>query len=428
MTIVLPVIALFSLLLIGVPVAFALGISGSFGILINSGWLAMGGVLQTSPHTSAAKFILTTIPMFILMAEFLLMSGLIKKMFNATYRWLGNVPGGLAIATVIASAILGALSGSSTATAATMAKSAVPEMQRYKYKDSLSVGVVAIAGTLALMIPPSIILILYAILTDTNIRLVLIAGIIPGILTALGYILTIMIWAKRRPQDAPTAGTFTMKEKMESLEGIWPILLLLIFVITAIYTGFITPTEAGAVGAFLAFVIVTIMSGVNVRGTCEALGRTVNTTSMIFTIIIGAMIFGYFLTATRVTQTVISFVGELPFPSYVVMGIVVLIYILLGTFMDQLAILFLTLPLTFPIAMTLGYDPIWFGILVTKTVEIGLVTPPLGLNVYVTSSASKVPIREAFRGVGWFLVFDFIFIVLLFIFPEIATWLPNLLK
>jgi C4-dicarboxylate transporter DctM subunit len=428
MTVVLPIVGLFVLLLIGVPVAFSLGIAGAIGILLNTGWSAMTGVLQTSPHTSAAKFILTTIPMFILMAEFLLKGGLIKQLFNATYRWIGKIPGGLGIATVVASAILGALSGSSTASSATMAKSAIPEMQRFKYKDTLSAGTVAIAGTLALMIPPSIILIVYAILTETNIRLMLIAGIVPGILTAIGYIGTILVWLKIRPQDGPHTQSFTLKEKLESLKGITSILLLMAFVIAAIYIGFITPTEAGAVGALLALVLMLAKSKFNFHEMKSAIGSTLNTTSMIFTIIIGAMIFGYFLTASQVTQSIISYVGALPYPAFVIMGIIVLIYIILGTFMDQLAILFLTLPLTFPIAVSLGYEPIWFGIIVTKTVEIGLVTPPLGLNVYVTSSASKVPIKDTFKGVAWFLIFDLVLIIFMFIFPEMVMWLPDILK
>nr|WP_239587421.1 TRAP transporter large permease [Bacillus pakistanensis] len=424
-TVVLPVIGLLVLILIGIPIGFSLLIAGGLGLFLNSGMEAMNGILQTTPHASAASFVLTTIPMFILLAEFTTSSGITTKAFKACHRWVGHLPGGLAIATVLASAGLAAISGSSTASAATMAKTAVPEMRKYKYKDSFSVGIVSVAGTLAIMIPPSIILIIYGILTEVPIAPLLIAGIVPGVLTALGFILSIYITAKRQPEMAPKAEPFPIKEKVQSLKGIWPMMILIFLIVVAIYTGAVTPTEAGAVGAFFSFLIAVFLFSTKFPQIKHALNQTMKTTCMIFVIIIGAMVFGYFLTATQVTQQLISFVGELPVHPYVIMGIIVLIYLLLGTFMDQLAILFLTIPLTFPIAQSLGFDPIWFGIIVTKTAEIGLITPPLGMNVYIASSAAKVPVTEAFKGVWKLLVVEFIILILLFFFPLLSTWLPS---
>ncbi len=427
MTILITIFLLLLFLAIGTPVAFALGIAGAIGLWLVNGFDLVGGILQTTPYSSAASFVLTTVPMFILMAELASVSGMTRDIFIASYRWLGHIRGGLAIATVVACAGMAAISGSSTASAAAMAKTTIPEMRKYKYNDSLSAGVVAVAGTLAIMIPPSIILILYGIMTEVPIGPLLIAGIIPGLMTALGYIGSIYLWVTQRPELAPTIKAFTMKERVSSLRTIWPMLLLILVILVSIYTGAVTPTEAGAIGSFVAFILTMIISKINFPEIKEALGRTAITTSMIFLIIIGAMIFGYFLTYTQVTQGLISFVGGLEVNRWVIMAIVITIYLILGCIMDQLAILFLTVPLTFPLAMSLGFDPIWFGIVITKTAEIGLVTPPLGMNVYVTSSAANVPIDVAFRGTGRLLIIEFMSLLVLLAFPRICTWLPGIM-
>lgn len=425
MSVTISFLTLFALLLLGVPVGFALAISGSLGLFLHSGFGAMFGILQTTPYMSVASFILVAIPMFILMAEFAANSGITERTFRASHYWLGHMPGGLAIATVFASTGLAAISGSSTAATATMAKTAVGEMRKYKYKESFAVGVVSLAGTLAVMIPPSIILIVYGILTEVPIGPLLIAGIIPGIITAIGYMISIFVWVKKWPEDAPQIEKYSLKDRVKSLSGIWPMFLLIIFMIVAIYSGAVTPTEAGAVGASACLLIGTLMVGLKVSGIKEALSQTAQTTSMIFMIIIGAMIFGYFITVTQLTQSILQYVISLPFSPYVIMSIIVIIYLLLGTFMDQLAVLFLTIPITFPISQVLGFDPIWFGIIVTKTVEIGLVTPPLGLNVFIASKAANVPVVEGFKGVSRLLIVELIILIILFCFPAISTWLPQ---
>lgn len=427
MIILFTIILLLLFLAIGMPVAFSLGVAGVIGLWLVNDFSLVQGILQTTPYSSAASFVLTTVPMFILMAELASVSGMTRDIFIASYRWLGHIRGGLAIATVVACAGMAAISGSSTASAAAMAKTTIPEMRKYKYNDALSAGVVSVAGTLAIMIPPSIILILYGIMTEVPIGPLLIAGIIPGLMTAAGYIISIYIWVTQKPHLAPTIQPFAMKERMASLKNIWPMLILIFAILIAIYTGAVTPTEAGAVGSFVAFGLALLISKISFAKVKEALSRTATTTSMIFLIIIGAMIFGYFLTYTRVTQNLISFVGELDVNRWVIMAIVVTIYLILGCLMDQLAILFLTVPLTYPLAMSLGFDPIWFGIIITKTAEIGLVTPPLGMNVYVTSSSANVPINVVFSGTGRLLVVEFLSLIILLAFPGICTWLPGIM-
>lgn len=426
MTVLITICLLFFFLAFGMPIALALGVAGAIGLLMMGGPGLLFGVTQTTPYESVASFLMTTIPMFILMAEFMTASGVTKTMFYAAHKWLGHLPGGLGMATVFAGAGLAAVSGSSTASAATLASAAVPEMKRYGYQMPFALGTVSIAGTLAIMIPPSIILILYGILTETGVGDLLIAGIIPGLLTALGYIVTIYIWAKRRPEVAPRIPVRpSLTERLQSLKGIWPMMLLVILVIGSIYAGIVTPTEAGAVGSFLAFLIALSMRTLTVQKVFQALAHTVRSTAMILSIVIGAMIFGYFLTITQFTQNVILYVQTLEISRWVIFAFVVILYLILGFFLDQIAILILTLPITFPLVTSLGFDPVWFGIIVTKTVELGLVTPPVGMNVFVAAGAVGVKTTEAFRGVFWFVITELIILLILILLPGLSTWLPS---
>ncbi|MBM4763219.1 TRAP transporter large permease [Bacillus sp. B15-48] len=428
MTIVLPLILLGLFLAFGMPIAFALGISGSIGILLFNGWDSFLGIIQTTPYDSVKSFIMSAIPMFILMASFMTVSGIMKDLFAAAYNWLGKLPGGLAIATVFAGALMGAVSGSSQASAAAMAKAAAPEMRKYNYNTALTMGVISISGTLAVMIPPSIILILYGILTETGVGSLLIAGIIPGIITALGYIFVIVFMVKMKPELAPKISIeLTFKEKLESLKNVWPMLLIILAVIGGIYSGFVTATEAGALGAFITLIVIILMRRINFKKFGVALNDTIRSTTMIMTIIIGAHIFSYFLTMTQVTQQLVLAIEGLEVSRYIILIIIILIYLILGFFMDQIAILILTLPLTFPIIISLGFDPIWFGILVAKTVEVGLVTPPVGMNIFVATGAAGVKTAEGFKGVKWFVITDLFILLLLILLPFITLWLPGLM-
>lgn len=428
MVVTITLILLFVFLALGMPIAFALGISGSIGLIMLGGFQMFGGILQTTPYESVSSYLLSTIPMFILMAEFMTASGITKDLFFAANKWLGRLPGGLALAAIFAGTGMAAVSGSSTASAATLSSAAVPEMRRYGYQMDFSLGVVSIAGTLAVMIPPSIALILYGILTETGIGSLLIAGIIPGLLTAIGYMITVFIYVKLRPEVAPQVKEVVpLKEKFESIKYTWPMLLLIVAVIVAIYTGIVTPTEAGALGAFVAFLIALAMRRLTVQKVNQALSRTLRSTTMILFIVIGAMIFSYFVTVTQVTQNLISFIQASDISKWVVLAAVVVIYLILGMFLDQIAILILTLPFTFPLITSLGFDPIWFGVIVTKTVEIGLVTPPVGLNVFVASGVTGVTPAVAFRGVILFVFVELVILLLLILFPALSTWLPSLM-
>ncbi|MCL6612007.1 MAG: TRAP transporter large permease [Peptococcaceae bacterium] len=428
MLVALIVLFLLFLMFAGMPVGFAMGVSGVAGLFLKGGPDAILSIMSNAPYRTAANYALSTVPMFIFMAEIVSRANIVREVFTAAEKWLGRIPGGLAIATVIASAGMGAMSGSSTASAACMSSIAIPEMRKAGYSMPVSAGVVTVAGTLAIMIPPSIPLVIYGIVTETSIGKLLIAGIIPGLLTTLIYSIGIITWNKARPGIMPVGRSFSWREKFESLRPLWAFLILGSIVIVSLYAGIATPTEAAAVGAFGAALISLLMRRVDLRGLYEAALATVKITTMIFTIIIGAMVCGYFFTLTQAAQNMIGYIAASQIPAWAIMGSLVILYLVLGCIMDQIAILLLTLPLTFPLVMNLGYDAIWFGIIVTKLAEIGLVTPPIGMNAYVVSATVKVPLHEVFSGTGVMLVFETLTLALLMAFPAIATWLPSMMK
>lgn len=424
--ILFPIALLIIFLAIGVPVAFALAISGWIGLVMQVGFDNSVVIMRNLTYENVAYYLLSTIPMFILMAEFLNESELTELVFKAANKWLSGITGGLAFATTLANGGMAALSGSSTATAATMSKMAVPEMQKYGYDDRLSLGTVAAAGTFAVMIPPSLGLIIYGVITETSISRLFIAGIVPGILTVVGYAGTIYIWGKYNPKVIGGKTTsYSWQEKFDSLKPIWPAGIVVLLVIGGLYLGIVTPTEAGALGALGTFVVAVSISGMRYEGTKIALLRTAETTVLIFMIVIGALIFGRWLAITGATRLLINAVAALPVSRWTILIIILALYVLMGTLMDQLAILILTLPITFPLAIALGFDGIWFGILIAKTIEIGLVTPPLGLNVYVASGAISMDADIGFRGAVRFIPVDVLIIFLMMAFPELVLFLPG---
>jgi C4-dicarboxylate transporter, DctM subunit len=428
MIIALVVILLVALLALGMPVAFSLGISGLMGLYFVDGFDAAYSVLSTVPYRSAANYTLTTVPMFILMAHFVSASGIVGDVFTAAQRWLERLPGGLAIASVLASAGVGAMSGSSTASAATMSSIAVPEMRKRGYSAHVAAGVVTVAGTLAIMIPPSIGLVLYGIITENSVGKLLIAGIIPGAMTAVLYCVGIVAWNKIRPASMPQAtNEFTWRDRWRSFKPLWAFMILSVLVIGSMYVGWATPTEAASVGAFGGFFIPLLQGRLGLQGIKEAVLKTVRLTTMIFTIIIGAMIFGYFLTLTQATQDLIHFIGNQSLPSWMILGLVLVILIGLGCMLDQIAILLITLPLMYPLVTSLGYDPIWFGVICVKVGEIGMVTPPVGMNAYVVSASTGIPLDQVFRGIGVMLLLELISLALLLGIPSLATWLPSMM-
>jgi len=412
-------------MLLGVPIGYAMFITGFAGLFLTLGLEPTIGLLTSVAYSQTASYVFSTIPMFILLAEFLNKSDLLDDTFEFMYRWTSWLPGGLAISTTLANGGFAALSGSSTAASAALSKIAVPEMRKYEYEDKLSMGTVAASGTFAMMFPPSIALIVYGILTETSISALFIAGMIPGILTMLAYVLLIIIWVKWSPNLAgKPAPAFSWKERFESLRPVWPALLLIAIVLGSIYLGVVTPTESGAMGAFGALLIGKFIYGLNLPDMQSALSNTVQTTAMIFIIILGALVLGRYLAITGLTTALIQFVSGLPLGPHGILIVLLIVYLILGMVMNQTAILVLTLPITFPLATQgLGFHPIWFGIVVIKTAEIGMVTPPFGLNVFVATSQVDVDVWEAFKGSSRFIIADLVVLALLIMYPQIATWL-----
>lgn len=414
------------MMVLRMPVAFAMGAAGVLGLTLHFGTGPAFSVLERTIFEKTSHFILVAIPLFLLMAELLTAGNLTRRAVAACQAWIGHIRGGLAVATVGAAVLLAALIGSSTASAATMAASAYPEMRRYRYDERLAAAVVCVGGTLAVMIPPSIVLIVYGVLTETSIGRLFIAGIVPGLINALGLVVTILIVA-RRAGVAPPGEAFRLRHAIRSSSGVWPIAVLIVLVVTVIYTGVASPTEAGALGAMGALLLGLSQRALSVPALGSALSNAVRVTGMIIAIIFCSAIFANYLTFTRITQTLIGVVENSGLAPWIILMMMVGLLLVLGMVMDQLAILSLTMPLAFPIAMALGYDPVWFGIIVTKTVEIGLLTPPLGLNAYVTAGQTRLPVRTVFRGVMPFLLVETVILVLLLLFPQLTLWLPGLM-
>ena len=410
-------------LVAGVPVGFALLLSGVAGLAWIGGLPMVLGILETTPAASVSSYELITIPMFILMAELMIVSGVADDLFDTLGRWMERLPGGLAIATALSGAAFGAVSGSSTAAAATLSASSVPTMIRRGYDPAFASGVVAISGTLAMLIPPSIALILYGLLSGANIGALLVAGVIPGILVTLVIVGTVLFLVWRNPALAPR-GTGDGQATGNVWSGL-SFLGLFLAVTGVIYTGIATPTEASALGAFGALCIAVVKGKLDWRTSRLALYKAARSTAIIAMIIIGAQVFGYFLTLTQVPQEIVASAGQIGAPRWAILLVILFIYLILGCFLDQIAILILTVPVVLPLVLQLGYDPIWFGVLVIVMAEIGLVTPPVGINVFVVSRYTGVPMERVFIGVTPHVIAHFVAIALLIIFPSLVLWLPS---
>lgn len=415
------------LLVIGLPVALSLLVSGAIGLYLVGGLDSLVGMLGTTPLDSIQGYELATIPMFILMANFIIASGISDDMFNAARTWMGRTPGGLAHATAITGALFGAISGSSTAAAATLSSTSIPGMLKQGYSPKLATGVAAISGTLAMLIPPSVAMILYALLADLSVGKMLIAGIIPGIVVTFTIMATVLFLVWRNPDHAPAAQQYTIAEKVASLRSAWTFLVLFVMVTVTIYTGIATPTEASAFGALGSFLL-ALRRRPPLGVFLEALRATAVTSCMIAFIIIGALIFGYFLTFTQITQSLVSALSNSSIPPWIIMLLVLLMYLILGCFMDMVAMLILTIPVVYPLMTALGYDPMWLAVVTIVMGEIGMVTPPLGLNVFVISKYTNMPVAEVFKGTFPHVIAHLIAVALLILFPSLVTWLPNTMQ
>ena len=416
---------LFVLLAAGMPVAFALVVSGGIGLYVIGGLQVLAGVITTTPLSTAGTYELISIPMFILMAEFVILSGVADDLFRAASTWVGRVPGGLAMATALAGAGFGAISGSSTASAATLSSTTMPAMLKQGYEPKLAAGVVAISGTLAMLIPPSIALILYGIIADVSIGQLLIGGVIPGILVTLTIMATVWALVAIDPSAAPRGRAHTMGEKIRSLKVVGPMIVLFMLVTGVIYSGIATPTEASGLGAFGAFVLALREGRVARAGLARALMHAAHASCMIIMIVVCAKIFGYFFTLTQSTQAIVAWVAALDVSRWVVLAFILFGYIVLGCLMDQIAILILTVPIVLPLVKSLGFDPVWFGVIIIVVAEVGLVTPPVGLNVFVVARYAKRPLQEIFAGVWPHVFSHLLLLVVLVAFPSIILWLPG---
>ena len=409
-------------------IGIAMALVGFVGFAAIVGIEPALGVLKTVPYSTLSSQDLSVIPLFILMGTFAFTAGISEDLYRTVHKWLGHFRGGLAMATVAACACFAAISGSSLATAATLGKVAMPEMKKYKYDSALATGAIAAGGSIGILIPPSVILIIYGIITEQSIGKLFLAGFIPGILEAVFYIFTIMIITRINPALGPPGPRATMNERMRSLLKIWEVIVIFVVVIGGIYLGVFTPTEAAGVGAFATFCFVIYHKKLTWESFKSSLLQTSITSGMLFMVVMGAMILGYFFSVSRLPFELATWVGGLSVNRYVVLVLILLAVGVLGCLMDSMAIVLLTVPVFYPLIQNLGFDPIWFGILIVRVTEMGLITPPVGLNVYIIHGITRVPMGIIFRGVIPFIIADICEIILLIALPEISLFLPGLMS
>lgn len=421
-------VVLLGLIGLRLPIAFALTLVGLGGLFISSGPEATYALLASQMYSSVANNTLSAVPLFLLMGYFAYHAGLTRACFDTAMLWLARLPGGLAIATVGGCAMFGACAGSGVAAAGAMGRVSIPEMLRYGYDRKLACGSVAAAATLAVLIPPSIVMVVYAILTEVSIGRLLLAGYIPGILTALILMLMIMVRCSLDPSLAPAVpNKITWADRFKSLKNIWGIALLIALVLGGIYTGFVTATEAAAIGALGAFLLMIAARQLNRVTFRDSMLETARTTGMIFLLLIGAAIFSGFMAISGVPQKLAELIVEGKFSIWTVLAIVVVVYLFLGMFLDSISMMLLTLPVLLPVLKVLDVDLIWFGIIVVKLVEIGCITPPFGITVYVVKGVvgNTVSLEDVFRGIWWFLAMEILVLAILIMFPVISTILPD---
>ncbi|MBF0234442.1 MAG: TRAP transporter large permease [Desulfamplus sp.] len=429
---IIGIIIMVAIFMTRMPVAYVMTMVGfvGFGILIS--FDAALNLLPSNFYDSFKSYDLSTIPLYVLMGQLAFNCGISRKLYSTAYTFLGNTTGGLAMATVASCTAFGAVCGSSPATAATMATVGMPEMKRFGYSDSLSAGSVASGGGLGMIMPPSVVLIIYGILTEQSIGALFVSGIFPAILMTCLFITCVYITCKIDPSQGPKGEKFTFAQKLRSLGGLADTLAVFILVMSGLFWGFFTPTESAAVGVFGVLAVALIRRQLTWKGFIKSLYETMQTSSMILFLIAGAVVFGKFLAVTRIPFEVATWVSGFDLPPYMIMGIIVIIYFLGGCFMDSLGLIMLTIPVFYPVVMNLGYDPIWFGVIIVLVTEMGVITPPVGINVYVVYGVSQnvvgdIALEDIFKGIFPFLIATVIGIIILMIFPKIVLFLPNLM-
>jgi tripartite ATP-independent transporter DctM subunit len=416
------------LLFVRMWIAFALALVGFLGFAYIGGMKAALGVLATIPYSTVASYNMTVMPLFLLMGTIASVGGISGDLYYTAYRWMGHLRGGLAMATIAACAGFAAICGSSMATSGTMGKVAMPEMQKYHYDPKLASGCVASGATLGILIPPSLGFILYAILTEESVGLLFMAGILPGILLAILFIITIVIITKYDPQMGPRGPKTGFREKIVSLRYTWAMLCLFLLVMGGIYLGVFTPNEAGAIGAFGAIVITGINRRLSFPTFLRALVDTGQITAMILLLVVGAMIFMNFMAISKLPFALAEILKGVSLPKHVIFAAIIFVYLILGCFLDINAALILTLPIIYPSVIALGFDPIWFGVTMVITMEMGLITPPFGMNVFILGGVSGVPLATIFSGVIPFVFSMIVCLILITIFPQIALLIPSMMK
>jgi C4-dicarboxylate transporter DctM subunit len=419
--------AMLLLLVLRVPVAFAMAFVGFLGYWAVSGTTAAFKMAGLVPYSAIATYGFSVVPLFLIMGSFLARAGLVTDLFHMARKWVGNIPGGLVHATIVAGSAFGAASGSGLASTTVLASVCLPEMRKGGVDKLLACGTVASVGPIAQMIPPSILMVIYCIITGVSLGKLLIAGIIPGLLLAFGFMFLTYFRVKRNPRLAPLlTEKVTWKERFRSLVHVWGILLIAILVLGGIYSGVFTPNEAGAVGAFGAFLLANLKKRQSGSEFAETLLGAAKVTGMIFLIIAGAFMFGYFLTITRIPTMVSEFITGLPFSPIIILIGVMMMYLVIGTFADMIAALFITMPIIFPAIEKLGFDPIWFGVLMVMQCEIALITPPFGLSLFIVKGVVKdVALNDVIKGILPFFIVDLIVLALYIAFPQIALFLPQ---
>ena len=422
-------VLLFVLMALRVPIGVAMGAVGVAGYALLTDTGPALGLLMHSPLRTVTDYNFSIIPMFVLMGVFASSAGMSRELFRASIAWLGHLPGGLAVATIFACGGFAAINGSSVATAAAMTTLALPEMRGAGYRPSIAAGVIASGGTLGIMIPPSGVMVIYGLLTDQDISQLFIAGILPGLLAIALYVVTVQIIAWRRADWLPRGRRHSWPERWESLRGIWATMLLFAFVIGGMYGGLFTVTEAAGMGAVGALIIGVLRGQLNGARIMTSLIEALRITAAIFTIAVGAFLFGYFLTITQTTQNLTSLLLGLDFGRYGVLAIILFAYLILGAIMDELAMILLTVPIVFPVIIGLGFDPIWFGVIIVMVVTLGMICPPVGINCFVINSIARdLSLVSIYRGVSPFILTDIIRLAILCAVPWISLVLPNTMK
>lgn len=420
---VLGIIVLFLLMLLKMPISFSMFIVGFLGLLVMSTPTAAFGILTADLWNQLSSYSLSVIPLFILMGELVFRAGITEKLFQSAYKWVGHYKGGMASTTILASAGFAAISGSNSATAATMGTMAFPELKKYNYDDKLSTGSVAGGGTLGIIIPPSTVLIIIALQTEQSIKDLFFASLIPGITLTVLFLLMIIYICQRNPDLGPAGPKAAMGERFHSLIGVIPIFLLFVFVIGGLFFGWFTPTESGAIGAFGALILSLVMRKLTWEKLVIATSSSLRSSAMVLMLVVGAMVFGRFLTLTRLPYDVAAWVGSLNVAPVLILIAILLIYLIGGALMDAMGFLIISIPIFFPVAMSLGYDPVWFAVVLCMVTSMGAITPPVGVNVFVVKGLrADVPIEKIFIGIVPFVIAYVLCIAILTMFPEIVLF------